>query len=77
MRSAILRSKCEPLFGRSEGDKFMVIFCAGKAKSSAKSAAFTRSVLSLMLVLARPTILKPGSPREKIDSTSMIFSPSP
>ena len=55
----------------------MVIFCAGKAKSSAKSAAFTRSVLSLMLVLARPTMLKPGSPREKIDSTSMIFSPSP
>jgi hypothetical protein len=38
------RSKCEPSFGRSAGDRFTVIRFDGSAMDSACSAARTRSL---------------------------------
>ena len=64
------RSKWLPDFGISDGDKFMMIFCAGKEKFNDKSADFTRSALSLIEAPASPTILSAGKPRLKLDSTS-------
>ena len=76
IKSAIARSKCEPFFGVSEGLKFIMIFCAGNLKFKAFKEDFTRSSLSLMVIPAKPTTLKPGSPLKSVDSTSTSVSVS-
>ena len=72
IKSAIGRSKCEPFFGTSDGDKFIMIFEGGNLKFRLKSADFTLLSLSFMVVPANPTTPKPGNPLTKLDSTSTL-----
>ena len=76
INKAIAKSKCDPFFGMPEGLRLIVIFLAGKAKSQLKSVALMRSTLSLIAVLASPTMLKFGKPLVKVDSTSIMSKPS-
>ena len=75
IKSAIARSKWLPDFGVSEGDKFIVIFKDGKLKPRLKSADFTRSPLSFMLLLASPTMLIAGKALVKLASISTMSRP--
>ena len=76
IKSAIERSKMLPFLGRSDGDKFMMIFCAGNEKFRFKSADFTRFSLSFIVAPASPAIENPGNPRIKFASTFTIVSSS-
>ena len=64
------------LFLEAEGLKFIIIFCAGNLKFKAFKEDFTRSSLSLIVIPAKPTTLKPGSPLKSVDSTSTSVSVS-
>ena len=56
------RSKCEPSFGRSAGDRFTVIRFGGSASPIEAKAACTRSRLSATALSGNPTMVKRGSP---------------
>ncbi len=58
------RSKCEPSFGKSAGDRFTVIRFGGSARPIDASAAWTRSRLSATALSGRPTIVNRGRPAE-------------
>ena len=70
--SAMGRSKCEPSFGMSAGDRLTVIRRAGRTIDSVFSAARTLSRASLTAFSARPTVEKCGTPGDSAHWTSTI-----
>lgn len=59
---AMARSKCDPSFGRSAGDRLTVIRFDGSAMESEESAVRTRSFASDTALSGRPTMEKAGRP---------------
>ena len=75
--SAIGRSKCEPSFGRSAGERLTVIRFAGSASPMAVIAARTRSLASLTALSGRPTRLNAGRPAAMAHCTSTSRASTP
>ena len=67
--TAMARSWPVPSLGRSAGARLTVIRRAGTSKSELRRAARTRSRASSTALPARPTIVRPGSPKETSTST--------
>ncbi len=74
---AIGRSKCDPSFGRSAGDRLIVIRLDGSAIDSVDSAERTRSRASLTALSGRPTMAKDGRPGVTAHCTSTIRASTP
>ena len=66
------KSREVPDFSSSAGARFMSSFCFGKLKPELAMAERIRSRLSLIVLLAIPTILNAGRPR--LRSASMVIS---
>ena len=75
--SAIGRSKCEPSFGRSAGERLTVMRLAGSARPIAVIAARTRSLASLTALSGSPTRLKAGRPAAMAHCTSTSRASTP
>ena len=75
--NAIGKSKYVPSFKSSAGAKLMVTFLSGNENPELVMALRTRSLASLIVLLAMPTILKAGSPRFISPSTSTNFPSKP
>ena len=70
MANAIGKSRLVPFFINSAGARLMVTFLSGKEKPELTRAERTRSLASLMVLLAMPTMLKAGRPLFISPSTS-------
>ena len=66
-----------PSFGKSAGDRLIVMRLGGSARPIAASAARTRSRLSATALSGRPTMMKAGSPEESCTCTSTARASSP
>ena len=77
MAMAMGRSRCVPFLGRSAGAKLTVTFEAGKVKFELEIALRTRSLASLTVLAAMPTMLKEGRPRFLSASILIIAPPKP
>ena len=68
------KSKCEPVFSMSAGDKFTVNFFAGKDRFNAASALRILSADSLTALSAKPMILNSGfaKPADSCTWTSIL-----
>ena len=75
--SAIGRSKCEPSFGRSAGERLTVIRFAGSASPIAVIAARTRSRASLTALSGSPTTVNAGKPAAMAHCTSTSRASTP
>ena len=64
------RSKCDPSFGKSAGERFSVMRFGGKAMCIDVKAARTRYLASDTALSGRPTRLKAGRPGETAHCTS-------
>ena len=73
MHTAIARSKCEPSFLISEGERFMTIFLPGYFSLLLVIADFILSRDSLTEISGRPTIEKFGIPFEISASTVTVY----
>lgn len=69
MEMAMGRSKWAPSLCRLAGARLMVIFLSGKEKPELTMALRTRSLDSVMVLFAMPTMLKAGRPRLESPST--------
>ena len=67
---AIGKSNAEPSLRISAGARLTVILRTGRANWVLRMAAETRSLLSLTAASGRPTMDMPGSPCERLTSTS-------
>ncbi len=70
--NAMGKSRPVPFFISSAGARLIVTFLSGKEKSELTRAERTRSLASLMVLLAMPTMLKAGRPLFISPSTSTI-----
>jgi hypothetical protein len=71
------RSKQAPSFLMSEGARLMVILSLGQPNPEFLIADFTRSLLSLIAVSAKPTTVIAGRPRQTSISISMGYASVP
>ena len=77
METAIARSKPEPAFGRSAGERFTVTRLLSEGMAQEENAARTLSFASLRDASGSPTRVVPTSPGPTWVCTSTIFPFSP
>ena len=75
--SAMGRSKWLPSFGRSAGERLMVMRFDGKAMDRADRAARTRSFASDTALSGNPTSVSAGTPGETAHCTSTSRASTP
>src|SRR4051812_31664262 len=71
------RSNDDPAFRMSAGARLTVTRCSGNSKPELRIALRTRSRLSRTDGSGRPTIVKPGRPKDTSTSTSTVDASMP